>query len=216
MKRIWGFTMLAGVWLILWLALIAIASMWAHIAHHLGSTKDFWDIATAVGTCGAAIAAVWIASTDKRQKRRESLALARVVAAGIELRLSRMRTAVKEAFETVEAGLVMDIPQGGFKVVMEQLDGTTRFSHEELRALIPLPNFCADSVAAASDRMHIALSQLSRELDNGHSTFESRRKCLKAVRASLLEAQLMLQRAETTVEEASKDFWRAIGDMVAH
>ncbi|MBJ9617718.1 hypothetical protein KTE49_22890 [Burkholderia multivorans] len=73
MKRAWEITQLAFVWLLIAIGFLAVFRVWTLITRTTGSSKDFWDVATAIGTCGAVIVALYVPYVDKRRKRQDEL-----------------------------------------------------------------------------------------------------------------------------------------------
>jgi hypothetical protein len=66
------------------------------------SKKDFWDIVAAVGSAGAAIAAVWIATRDGRLRKSNEMAAARLAAAGIAYRANFVLDHVKYVLSSLD------------------------------------------------------------------------------------------------------------------
>lgn len=115
------------------------------------TSKDFWDIATAVGTVGAVVVALWIALAGSAQRRREvaevaGLASARVSAV-VEQSMPFLTYALNWASE--EGALSIPTPQR-FASFQRTLDSAQiEIESADLLALVPLPKRCAHRLARA-------------------------------------------------------------------
>lgn len=68
------------------------------IAVALGSKKDFWDVATAIGTCGAVVVALGIAIWQETARRAERLIAAKMTSTYMRPRLETIRDATLKTF----------------------------------------------------------------------------------------------------------------------
>jgi hypothetical protein len=112
----------------------------------------------AMGTIGAVVAALWIATDQDRNRRNDSVVAAQVAAAGMLQRTKLARVELNEAaswFQTCESN---DGNTAGFLVFLERLEKLPTWPHDELVRLAPLPGKCAYKMAAALDKAHAALA----------------------------------------------------------
>ncbi|MPV55878.1 hypothetical protein CFB46_12060 [Burkholderia sp. HI2761] len=206
MKRAWEITQLAFVWLLIAIGFLAVFRIWTIVAQAAGSTKDFWDVAAAIGTCGAVIVALYIAYADKRRKREDELSAARVSATGIYARLGVAIGAVRTIQIRVSEALVIDRGPGIIPIIEANFDGIPTIETEELRALIPLGDQCAENISAAIDRIQVSKRLIGIEGAKPRPTKQGQQDCLNFVNAILLEAITMLDRASKTVHACSQTF----------
>jgi hypothetical protein len=136
------------------------------LAHIFGGTKDFWDVATAVGTVGATVAAVWIATRDDRRRSKEALATANVTAAALTWRLTLASLHTEQLLRRFDSMAEFDANPETFRIAYAKLDDVDVGSLEDVKAMIPLPNQCAFKLAAAQDRLKGLKSLLGKVLFN--------------------------------------------------
>ncbi|WP_186262284.1 hypothetical protein [Burkholderia gladioli] len=206
MKRTWEITQLAFVWLLIAIGFLSVFRIWTIVARVTGSPKDFWDVAAAIGTCGAVIVALYIASADKRQKRHAELSSARVSASGMYARIGVAIGAVQVIQLNVAGALTVDQGPAVLMKIGSEFSKMPKFESSELRDLIPLGNFCAENISAAVDRVQIAQNFVQMESAKLNPTRADRDECLHFVNAILLEAIRMLQRGSKTIEATSAVF----------
>ncbi|KVC45186.1 hypothetical protein [Burkholderia diffusa] len=213
MKRAWEITQLTFVWLLIAIATFALFRLWAIIARSVGSQKDFWDIASGIGTCGAVVAALYIASSENRKKNRAAFDEARITAATVTFRVGTAIAAVRTVKATVAKALTDDIQPKAIPAIAAPLERLSRFSSDELRSLMPLPNYCSENIAAGYDRIFIATMFLQKEAEKRVSTRQSREQCFQMVRRALAEAHEMLTRAGATLEQSTVQFRNSFDDV---
>ncbi|MBU9133045.1 hypothetical protein KTD17_08525 [Burkholderia multivorans] len=206
MKRAWELTHLGAVWLIISVAFFALARVWMIVEQTTGSAKDFWDIATAIGTCGAVVVALYVAARDNRKRTRDAELDASLTAAGLTFRIGIACALVHDAFEWAEKAIQFDTAPDNFMSYTEQLAGLDICTRDELRSLIVLPDHCAKKIAGAKDRLHVAITFLRREINNSTSNHVTRKQSLKTVRACLAEAHILLTEAGETCERESAGY----------
>ncbi|HIE5943647.1 TPA: hypothetical protein ACXN34_001592 [Burkholderia cepacia] len=165
------------------------------------------------GTCAAVIAALYIASNDKRRKNREAMIEARVTAAMITFRVGTAIAAVRTVKNAADKALKVGIQHHAISLLLAPLDTIPRFSASELLSLMPLPSYCAENIAAAYDRILIAIAFLRKEIENPESDSESRHECLQMVRTAVTEAHEMLIRAGKILEESTAEFRKTFDDV---
>ena len=203
MKRAWEIIELAIAGLLIGISFFALERIWAITARASGSSKDFWDVATAIGTCGAVVVALYVALRDSRRKARDKKLEASLTAAGLTIRIGIACALVDEALQWAEKALKYDAARDAFKMYADQLGELDICSTEELRSLIALPDHCAKKIAGAKDRLHVAITFLKREAENRHSDGVTRKQSLKTIRACIGEAHILLTEAGNTCERES-------------
>ncbi|CAJ4148939.1 hypothetical protein GPZ81_16760 [Burkholderia pseudomallei] len=194
MKRAWEIAQLAFVWLLIGVGFFALFRTWAIVAGTIGSKKDFWDIATAVGTCGAVIVALYISGTDRRERRLREVTTAKLTAAGIAFRISLASISIRTILKRVEAAQAGSVSPQSFLSWADMLDSIDGFSRNELVALVPLRGDSARQIAGAMDRVNVAINFLRRAeqaRDRGKEL-----SALEIVNGSLSEAQTLFRNAE--------------------
>ncbi|VWB97867.1 hypothetical protein [Burkholderia lata] len=206
MKRAWEMAHLAAVWLLIGIAFFCLARVWMIVARATGSAKDFWDVATAIGTCGAVVVALYVASRDSRRKARAETLEASLTAAGLTFRIGIACGTVDDVLQWAEAALKVDTAPDNFKKYADQLEELDICSMDELRSLIALPENCAKKIAGAKDRLHVAIAFLRAEEQNRHSDSASRKLRLKTIRACIGEAHILLNEAGFTCERESRGY----------
>ncbi|WP_155636808.1 hypothetical protein [Burkholderia gladioli] len=171
MKRAWDYAELAFVWLFIGIGFFVLAAIWKVAAHAAGSTKDFWDVTTAIGTCGAVVVALWSSTIDRRSRARERAVVAeerkiaaQLTAAGAAPRLSTARSKTQSATIGIDS-ILSEISREGIttKIIQEIdfkineiqpiLDGISFCTFEEIRSMSALPNNCAMQIEAAQGRI---------------------------------------------------------------
>lgn len=212
MKRAWELTHLATVWLLIGIAFFTLAKMWMIVARMTGSTKDFWDVATAIGTGGAVIVALYVAAKDSRKQTRDAALDASLTAAGLTFRVGIACALVHDALEWAEEATQIDTAPDSFMSYADQLAGLDICTRDELRSLIVLPDHCAKKIAGAKDRLHVAITFLRREVDNSVSNHVTRKQSLRTVRACLSEAHILLTEAGATCERESSGYLQNVPD----
>ncbi|MDY7807584.1 hypothetical protein U0E23_34725 [Burkholderia stagnalis] len=214
MKRAWKHTELAFVWLLIGIGFFTLSRVWTITARAIGSTKDFWDVATAIGTCAAVIAALFIADMGRRKQLKDERVKAALTAAGIQQRLANTR----DSIEFVATGITnilaqIELDRGANNTVRKIIDGlrneedsihkaiveviriidtTSLLSFDEIHTMAGLPDNCAMQIAAAQARVHNV-----RETLEAIEKFPSsiRRRQLENSRKPLAEASILMSNA---------------------
>lgn len=112
----------------------------------------------AIGTVGAIIGAILIASSQERYRQRESMGAARISAAGMLMRAASLHT---EALYSSQWFIKFGQDDGDLATFInfkDSLSALPMWSHEELVRLAPIPNQCAFNLAAAQDRLFAAVN----------------------------------------------------------
>jgi hypothetical protein len=114
------------------------------------TTKDWVDVATAIGTCAAAIAAVAIAVWQRFQQRGTEMAAARMTCAYLIPRVSQLL----HAAETTLSALLVDDDGVSDTQIWKAAEGSCHPLNwtptpEQLAALSPLPRHAGYELAKA-------------------------------------------------------------------
>ncbi|MDN7412649.1 hypothetical protein QZM42_29420 [Burkholderia vietnamiensis] len=175
MKRAWEITHLSAIWLLIGIAFFTLARVWMIVARSTGSTKDFWDVATAIGTCGAVIVALYVSRTDRRRKAQDETRIARLTASAVTLRVGAAIALLREIRSIAEsANDRIHVPPKELELIADMAARVTICSREEVKDMIPLPDNCADNIAGAIDRIRTAEEKLRSEAVNSYTTQISR------------------------------------------
>jgi hypothetical protein len=158
MKRVWE--VLTVTLAALMVAICALSTL--KLLRIFGGTKDVWDIATAVGTVGATIAAVWIATRDERRRSREALAAATVTAAALTWRLTLALMEIEPFLRLFGFASKYDVNPNLFADASRRLREVDIGNLDEVKAMIPLPRDCAYKLAGAQDRLKALLFLLAK------------------------------------------------------
>lgn len=132
----------------------------------LGTRKDFWDIASTVGTWAAAIIALWLGIGQEVGRRHTATTAARLVAARLIPRMNASLVAIRslkphlELYDKTWQSLSNPIQQ--YEAIRAAgCSATLEIPTMELAALSPLPGRCALRLARA-----VALIELMNEQIN--------------------------------------------------
>lgn len=177
---------------------------WPPIATRIGSTKDVVDIATMLGTWAAVVVALYIASSDRRNRAAETKAIAQLTAASLAYRLQILRDAVDDARKFAEARLQGDLFPAHFLVYASSLQVTQKCSFEELQHLASIDATSSMQIAAAQDKIEVARGLLERESISMLSTADEQTKALGIVVSALSEAGSLLSPAILACERESR------------
>jgi hypothetical protein len=129
-------------------------------------------------------------------------------------RLGLAIAAVRTARDRAKSGLRIDLDPGHFVTIADGLNDVRVGTDDEIRAMIALPDNCADNLAGAIDRLKVADAFFRKEAANPESDTKSRRSTLKTICALLEEAHDLLVSAgevcerETTQFRAGLERWR--------
>ncbi|MGS1004039.1 hypothetical protein ACVCH0_20720 [Burkholderia glumae] len=186
MKRAWEITQLAFVWLLLATGFLTVFRVWTIVARATGSTKDFWDIATAIGTCGAVVVALYVALIGQQRQRADERIKGVLTAASVQYRLTATQRSVRVAVDKIESMvgcLVLIRSQRGddammaeaadhandlikltLREVVEVIDDTRELTFDEMHSMTGLPGNCAIQIASAQARIRSARDILASAL----------------------------------------------------
>lgn len=126
---------------------------------------DVWDILTAIGTVGAAVAAVWIATNEARRRRKSEMEVAELAVAGMAFRLLHDHSKLQVVMLWLENQAVSASFQEFMKQA-KQLEELCAWRAEDLLPLVPLPGRCAFKLAMAADQIRFCATYLQT---SGHA-----------------------------------------------
>lgn len=145
---------------------IAIMSLWglfaAHqlvnamfTAHHWKgmSAGDWGTWIGSIGTVGAMIGTIWLATAETRRRTAAALDLATLAASSIVLRTARLNSAIRASIETLSHGLEGRDRIRGFQYCIDALSTAERWTIDELTPLVPLPNHAAAKLALVNQML---------------------------------------------------------------
>jgi hypothetical protein len=148
---------------------------------------DIWDILTAVGTVGAAVAAVWIATNETRRRRKTDLEIAELTAAAMGFRLTYDHAIASRVAGWMDGALHVDRSAEDFLIKGRELESLCLWSASDLLPLVPLPRLCAMNLAAASDQVRLCEKILINSGVGTHMKSPEGRKDTATTVASLLQ-----------------------------
>jgi len=163
MKRAWQIVEIGFVGLLVALLTLATFLVWHVIAQRIGSTKDLWDIATAIGTVGAVIVAVVLAVSQERSRVREEFVRAGMLAARLlpKLKIAEVEcrdlSAELSVFHQFRAPSVDRLDS--FLRDLEKIELSV--STSDLTALAPLPNRGGARLANALEYMDLLRASIT-------------------------------------------------------
>ncbi|MBU9643715.1 hypothetical protein KTF36_17845 [Burkholderia gladioli] len=224
MKRAWEVTQLAFVWLLLAIGFLVVFRVWTIIARATGSTKDFWDIATAIGTCGAVVVALYIAFIGQQKQKADERIKSALTAASVQYRLTATQRSVKVAIAKIESmaeSLVLIRSQQGddemmlkaadhasklttstLRAVIEVIDDTRELTFDEMHSMTGLPGDCAVQIASAQARIRSAHEILNSARSLRPSTGE--RMLQQQVHKRLTDAAALFDNAVSICRRETK------------
>lgn len=199
MKKAW----LALEVLIAFLCICIVAVLLARIWPSAEKPKVL-DILTAIGTVGAAIAAVFVALWQDHRLRIERIDRAHLRASALTMRVAWTRAELKVTLAELDNAKTFDCAPDTFAIAASRLRGMNTWTTEELEPLVPLPNECAHQLAGALDRIDVAMNHLATFAATQAVKFSDERKhCASYVSLILSEADEMIGRATNELQRAS-------------
>lgn len=178
---------------------IGIATSWRST-----TSKDFWDVMTAVGTVGAAVVAVGIALWQEHRARSEKMDKARLRASALTMRVAFVTAEISAGALHLTAAATHDCAPEYFGQLAARLAQVKVWDASEIEPLVSLPNGCAHNLAAAFDRLQVARSHLEAfALSQERLVSAERKKTAKFASILLTEAASMISAATTELQKAS-------------
>jgi hypothetical protein len=137
--------------------IVSTAPGWAQAS----SYKNWWDIATAIGTVGTVVVATALALRDGNRRRREAILKANLVAAGIRSRLLRIRFELDQMSTWMEQNADFLADESARKRTADRLESLVRtIAFSEVEALAVAPDNVALHLMNAYDRLRIVITGL--------------------------------------------------------
>ncbi|WP_334037437.1 hypothetical protein [Burkholderia gladioli] len=223
MKRAWEVTHLAFVWLLIAIGFLAVFQMCTVVARATGSTKDFWDIATAIGTWGAVAVALYVALIGQRKQKKDEwlkgaltaasvqqrvinthdsleIAIRRIKDMGDTLALIRSQQDDEKIFSEVKKHTISTINMT-LREVITTITDASEITFDEMHTMTGLPGNCAIQIADAQAKMRNAVEILeqSRTL-----TFEARERKIHLTARPLTDAATLLKNAIRIIQRETK------------
>lgn len=165
---------------------------------------DVWDILTAIGTVGAAVAAVWIATNEARRRKKEALEVAKITAAGMVWKLDNFVSQTRLTLEWLNHAQQVDFGYERFHRYGSTIGDCAQWTMQDLLPLVPLPRQCAVKLASAADQVHICSYMLvNADDETDESAGISRMKAARDISKILQQAQASLCEALEICREAA-------------
>lgn len=163
--------------------------------------RDVWDILTAIGTIGAAGAAVGIATREGRRRRSQEMAAARLTAASIAYRANIVLNQVSHVLDGLENSHRMAPSSNDFGRYAGILEQGGLWTNEEVLQLIPLPDNCASKLAVAASQVEAAVVMM-----RSHAAEAGAPEDLSTFRAQGLHKMLTLclERLESSIKTCTE------------
>ncbi|WP_343726531.1 hypothetical protein [Burkholderia seminalis] len=206
MKIKWGYVRFAALLVLIALAPYGADDLWTRYINPQHSPKDFWDIATSVGTCGAVIVALYVTTSERRRRAADALIGARIAAGFVTYRLGILRSEVASVRKWTDETLASGSLPTNFLYQIQTLQAAARCSIDEIRSMQPLPNHCAIQIAGAQDRVDVAIKFFEKHaIWTQLGTLENEViASLGTVVLALLESENLLANAITTCVRESE------------
>lgn len=146
---------------------VVIAYIWPWKTTVVGNTKDWIDVATAIGTVGAVVTALAIASADRRRRKTEAEDRAALVAARVVPPLLRLVDEIRSfdaqmSFQNLETNEYISV-QVLLNWTALMRAAPSPVSQDDLVAITPLPNRGAFRLARGLAQFGIALDSILAE-----------------------------------------------------
>jgi hypothetical protein len=139
---------------------IGIMSLWFLFAVHQGvnalvrahnwqpmTISDWGTWIGSIGTVGALIGTIWLATAETRRRDREAQDLATLAAAAILLKTARVTGAIKSLINTLGSELPPGREADAYKICFNTLSMAERWTINDLVPLVPLSNHVAAKLA---------------------------------------------------------------------
>lgn len=190
---------------------LAIYPGWVVVGAYLPAPPNWSEwmaAAAALGSCAAAGIALWIAMGQSRKEARKDMEVARLYASSMISRLRHAHDHVASANAKIAFSDRAAFPADTFLSVRDRLALLAyRPSIEELKALAPLPGYCASRIARAFDHVDAAREQLTDFLSLSDRSFGRTYlagSCRSSVWEKLTHAMRLLDAAMPEVERAAE------------
>lgn len=167
----------------------------------------WWDLMTAFGTVGAVVVALVVAERTSRQQVSESRAKAGLAAASVAVHLASVRIDLGVAVRYSELFTSVDPKPEQLDEICEEVERVNAMAipREELLALTPLPNDCAEKISAAFACIRLVHARLlGRRAEVKRWVGEERMNLLKFCHEQLEHAENLLKQAHDDCARATK------------
>ncbi|WP_336724655.1 hypothetical protein [Achromobacter ruhlandii] len=167
----------------------------------------WWDLMTAFGTVGAVVVALVISERTRRQQVAESRAKAGLAAASVAVHLASVRIDLGVAVRYSKLFTSMDPNPEQMDDICEEVERVNAMAipYEELLALTPLPNDCAEKISAAFACVRLVHARLlGRRAEVKRWAGEERMNLLQFCHEQLEQAEDLLKQAHDDCAHATK------------
>lgn len=127
---------------------------------------DIWDIATAIGTVGSAVGAVWIASAESRRRNRTETRIAELTASGMVFRITHDKAIIQNGCKWLEESKFLDRSRSAYRDLLHDLSQICQWNALELLPLTAIPGNAASDLAASSDHVRVCVGAIAGIVDN--------------------------------------------------
>jgi hypothetical protein len=145
---------------------ILLAGLLAQVASKIirgqNSPPDLWSILSAIATAAATMVALWVALKSNREKAREEAVRSRLAAAQLTPVLLNNIAKVDVILKQFEQFVAVDPQPRAYHNVLRLLNEvvSTEPDFDTMRAIVPLPNNCAERMAAGFAQIKLVLRML--------------------------------------------------------
>ena len=128
------------------------------------SSPDLWSILSALATAAATIVALWVALKGNRERDREEVVRSRLAAAQLTPALLNNVAKITVILNQFEHFIAVDPQPQAYYRVLGLLNEvvSTEPDFETMRAIAPLPNNCAERMAAGFAQIKLIFRMLEQ------------------------------------------------------
>lgn len=160
----------------------------AHIIMSLPFGKDGAEWVSAFGTVGALIGAIWIASWQSREKRKEEILVARVSSFSLVVKLDRALEKVNESKKMLDESLAADTGPAAIAQIASML-AEVKMNPTDGLVIAPLSPATSGKLAEALQLVLHTEEAIRKDFLNGSlNTIEERTKHSREYRANVVRA----------------------------
>lgn len=162
----------------------------------------------AVGSVVAIFAAIWISKDQDRQRRKDALTVAAVVASSMVHRISQVKQSIRAESERFDTISRIDGNPVEFAKLLLLIDAQPNWHNDDVVRLAALPNQSAYKMAAAIDRIFTAKLLLERAVadQNTLTDNKTRMEYAKKICEALDEAATCYEIAAINMHNFVKKF----------
>lgn len=164
----------------------------------------------AIASYGAVVAAVWVATDQRRQRAEENMVAAEIAAAGMIHRVALVQAELSVCIQWFGEVAQVDGAHSGFKVFRDRMEALPEWTQDELIRLAPLPRHCGLRLAAALDRIvgGKAVCKIANDDPDTPRDPSRRKRYAGAAAEQLLSAQKEFAYALQELKEATNGIVR--------